>query len=192
MTIEHWFSTPIYFHHFEEPVLSQCQDEVKNARESLSTEDFDSPWEDTVKTTFSYKQDNDFLRDAPVLRHEILSHAANFANSLDLEFKDLRLTEAWLNITKKGEFQHYHNHIPYDISGIYYYQTNGNDGNVVFKDPALIKSTSILLKKLPRTVRYQPRVGTLILFPSFLEHCVFHNETNNDRISIAVNLNIEE
>lgn len=190
MNIENWFHIPIYYHHFEEPILSQCLDEVKTSYEMTSNTDLQSPWEDTVRTTFSYDDENDFLKQAPILRREILNNAAAYASALDLEFKDLVLKESWINITKKGEFQHYHNHVPYDISGVFYYQTNGRDGNIVFKDPALIKSTSKLLKKLPRTVRYQPNVGTLVLFPSFLEHCVFHNETESDRISIALNIDI--
>lgn len=191
MEIENWFYTPIYYHHFEEPVLSKCLDEIRASYELTKNEELNSPWEDTVKTTFSYSKENDFLSQAPILRQEILNNAAAFASSLDLEFKDLVLKESWINITSKGGFQHYHNHIPYDISGVFYYQTNGEDGNIVFKDPAQIKSTSVLLKKLPRTVRYAPRVGTLVLFPSFLEHCVFHNETDSNRISIALNINIE-
>ena len=190
MEIENWFSTPIYYHHFEQDILKDCLDEIKQTYEMTSQDEFNSPWEDTVKTTFSYKEENNFLFQAPTLRHEILKNAANYAASLDLEFDDLALRESWINVTSKGDFQHYHNHIPYDISGVFYYQTNSRDGNIVFKDPAVIKSTCKLLKKLPRTVRYSPKVGTLILFPSFLEHCVFHNETEDDRISISFNIDI--
>lgn len=191
MEIENWFGTPIYYHHFEDPVLSTCQQELSASYKALDGVSLDCPWEDTAKSTFSYKDDNNFLKDSPTLRQEILHHSAEFTAALDLKFKDIRLTESWLNVTGHGDFQHFHNHIPYDISGVYYYQTNESDGQIVFKDPALIKSTSVLLKKLPRTVRYQPRVGTLILFPSFLEHGVYHNETKSNRISIAVNLNID-
>jgi uncharacterized protein (TIGR02466 family) len=191
MEIENWFSTPIYYHHLEDPILSKCQQEISSSVDNLSASHLDSPWEDTVETTFSYKDDNNFLVSAPTLRNEILNHSAIFAKNLELEFNDIRLTESWLNITKKGGFQHYHNHIPYDISAVYYHKTSGNDGNTVFKDPALIKSTSKLLKNLPRTVRYKPREGTIILFPSFLEHCVYHNENETARISIACNLNID-
>lgn len=190
MNIENWFSTPIYYHHFEESILLECLAEIKDTYEQTLDDELNSPWEDTVKTTFSYKDENNFLSQAPILRHEILKNAALYASSLDLEFDDLALRESWINITSKGDFQHYHNHIPYDISGVFYYQTNGNDGNIVFKDPALIKSASKLLKKLPKTVRYSPKIGTLILFPSFLEHCVFHNETDSDRISISFNIDI--
>ena len=70
--IENWFCTPIYFFVFKDKLLEEIQDEVKKCKDKLSSNDFCSPWNDSVKTTFDYKYKNDFLKGAPRVEKEIL------------------------------------------------------------------------------------------------------------------------
>ena len=43
--------------------------------------------------------------------------------------------KSWINEFRKGSYAHEHHHSTADISGVYYYQTNGNDGSLFFESP---------------------------------------------------------
>ena len=41
-------------------------------------------------------------------------------------------------------------------------------------------------------LRFRPNPGEIVLFPSYLLHSVYPNETDDDRITIAYNLMLNE
>ena len=59
-----------------------------------------------------------------------------FVTSLYGEYdKDIfkwEILESWMTKTIKGRCAREHSHGSYDISGVYYLDTNGNDGNLIF------------------------------------------------------------
>ena len=84
-----------------------------------------------------------------------------------------------------------HSHGYYDISGSYYFKTNGKDGSIYFLNPNIASMTSRFL--IPNDhVEYPPKEGTFILFPSWLYHGVRSNDTSEDRISVSFNITLEK
>jgi Putative 2OG-Fe(II) oxygenase len=101
----------------------------------------------------------------------------------DLKFDDA-YTQSWVNLTKKFGFQERHNHernaegLP--ISGVYYFSTNKNDGDLA------IFPNDMQYKLFGNHV-IEPAIGKLVLFRSEVFHRVSANLTDSDRISFSFN-----
>ena len=99
----------------------------------------------------------------------------------------------WLNVYKKHDFQEYHNHVGYIISCVYFLKSDSKASSLFFKSPVQETSdigSDLLVKHQPNgVVVYQPDAGKLIIFRSYLEHCVGQHLGTKDRITLAYNYN---
>ena len=101
----------------------------------------------------------------------------------------------WANINPPGGYNRPHIHPNSHFSGVYYIKAPQNSGDIVFNDPRsgahMIMPERIKDSKPPshlwREVRINPLEGRLIMFPSWLWHCVDPNESNDIRISVSFN-----
>jgi len=97
----------------------------------------------------------------------------------DLNNYDIRWTELWVQeFAEKGGGNH-EGHIHYDnhISGFYFLKCSDKTSYPIFHDPRLAKvMTQLPIKNYSEVtfgsqfINYKPQPGSLILFPSFLEH----------------------
>lgn len=101
---------------------------------------------------------------------------------------DFQIETSWLTLNKKGHYSHLHHHADADISGVYYVQTTGQDGALVFENPNRLITTSYLLNTWQESLYYLPQQNKLILFPGWLAHRVEKNTTDNERISFSFNI----
>jgi uncharacterized protein (TIGR02466 family) len=186
MPIQLLFPTPIYIDFVNDSLLKSCQLEVDNEIKNYTHIDLQNPWGDTVQTSFKYNQDVAFLNKTPIIQAEITKHLNNFIKNMDLKYS-VEINESWFNISSKNQYQHFHVHDTYDFSGVYYHQTNSADGDIVFANPSLASRMSKLTGKPFGTTKISPKPGMIIIFPSYLEHAVYQNMTENTRISITFN-----
>lgn len=110
------------------------------------------------------------------------------------------LGNMWLNINKKGNYNVPHSHPDSHFSGVFWIKTPDNCGSIRFFTPRLF-SRSRLLERTPEQIRdefgmsqswsFLPQEGTILLFPSDLEHEVMPSESDEDRISIAFNFSFK-
>jgi len=112
--------------------------------------------------------------------------------------RDFNLANMWININKKGNYNISHNHANSIISGVFWVKTPDNCGHLVFESPNSFLEHNLLQcidEKIKEehnyhhTFQFVPQEGKLVLFPSHLRHYVESNESDEDRISIAFNLN---
>ena len=100
---------------------------------------------------------------------------------------------AWMNANPTGGFNAPHTHPGAHWSGVYYVAqpdvSDGTSGMIEFLDPRsdlpnwrLLKAPAFRLKK-----QLRPEPGEMILFPSYLVHWVYPNESDEERVSIAFN-----
>jgi uncharacterized protein (TIGR02466 family) len=124
----------------------------------------------------------------------ILKNALMSLKHYNLNFK---LSNMWININKKGNYNVIHNHPISIISGVFWVKTPKNCGSLVFQSPHSFTQPSLLRNidsEIAKEQNYYdsysffPKEGTMILFPSDLLHGVEPNESEDDRISIAFNL----
>jgi hypothetical protein len=179
MPIEQHFPTPFYYNQPEsEDMFYGFQEEIANAMHKLAATN--SPWFcDVLKTSFKYGDNVNITDFTPKLSEWILKQATEFTK------ENFTITESWYNIFGPGSYMDYHCHPMQDLSGVYYYQTTGKDGLLVFKSDSTGLRNSIFNVS---EIGFEPVPGKLILFPAFLEHAVMKNMTTNDRISVTFNL----
>jgi uncharacterized protein (TIGR02466 family) len=113
---------------------------------------------------------------------EYLSHCSNKM--------DYNIIQSWMTKTSKGEITTVHNHGMFDIAGVYYYKTNENDGAIKFLNPnAGMTGSQVFVRDYQMGLN--PKEGMCILFPAWLNHTVEMNKTDNERMSLAFNINID-
>ena len=191
MAIENWFSVPVLYYDLSEEEFEKVQNQIQLSLPEILKLDLDNPWGDAVQTSFKYNTDCNIIEDMGLdaLKTVVIDQAYLFCQTYDLTY-DLSLKESWVNISKNQGFQYSHNHLPFLFSGVYYYQTSGDDGSLQFKSP----NPWLNARTYPfgyDKVTYRPIEGRLIMFPSYLEHLVNVNNTGSTRISLSFNIEVK-
>ena len=101
----------------------------------------------------------------------------------------------WANINPPGGYNRPHIHPNSHFSGVYYIKAPQNSGEIVFNDPRsaahMVMPERVKDIKPPshlwREVRVNPLEGRMLMFPSWLWHCVEPNGSNDIRISVSFN-----
>jgi len=111
----------------------------------------------------------------------------------DLETQIVKITSMWSIINNKDAFNEKHHHGNSALSAAYYVKAEQNAGNIVFYDPRQANVFHHPTSKQVNSVNAQvqsvtPKAGTLVLFPSYLEHKVNPNLSNEERIVISFNV----
>jgi len=101
----------------------------------------------------------------------------------------LRITQSWVNYTKKGQFHHKHRHPNSFISGVYYIETTDDDRIYFHNDrtPMIEIVPNSWNNWNSKTWWIEAKKGSLVLFPSLLEHNVEVVNTDETRISLSFN-----
>ncbi|MBL4783558.1 MAG: 2OG-Fe(II) oxygenase family protein [Porticoccaceae bacterium] len=105
----------------------------------------------------------------------------------------MEITGCWANINPPGAAHRCHSHPNNFISGVYYLQTPAGGDTINFHDPRV--QTGIIRPPVTElTAENTDQVvvkvgsGTLLMFPSFLQHSVDTNRGEGERISVGFNL----
>ena len=136
--------------------------------------------------------DNEFS----FLKQSLLIGINEILSQIYVDDASIKMINSWANISQKGECTMPHIHEESSWSCVYYV-TPTEDANLYFKDPRLLeymdKSHHYLKQPYANMIRKRPfNAGEAILFPSWLEHGVGPNTSDNARISIACNFLIGE
>ena len=136
--------------------------------------------------------DNDFS----FFKQSLLIGINEILSQIYVDDASIKMINSWANISQKGECTMPHIHEESSWSCVYYV-TPTEDANLYFKDPRLLeymdKSHHYLRQPYANMIRKRPfNAGEAILFPSWLEHGVGPNTSDNARISIACNFLIGE
>ena len=104
------------------------------------------------------------------------------------------LGNMWANINYPGNANRPHLHPNSLFSGVYWVKAPEKSGNLMLYEPRPGVHTTMPNRKevkLPpelwREVHYQPKAGTIVMFPAWLWHEVKPNESNDTRISVSFN-----
>ncbi len=113
----------------------------------------------------------------------------------DIERQDVKISSMWAIINLGGASNSRHHHGNNDISAAYYVRAPKDCGDIVFYDPRPapvfyhpISKSSNSLNAMVNSVT--PVEGALVLFPSYLDHSVNPNLSNNERIVISFNIKL--
>jgi uncharacterized protein (TIGR02466 family) len=105
----------------------------------------------------------------------------------------------WANVNPPGGMNRAHMHPNSLWSGVYYIKAPKNCGHLKIDDPRAAASMcrprmrerynhpDTAPTRLWRETHYEPKASRLIMFPSWLTHCVDPNDSNDIRISVSFN-----
>tara|TARA_B100000989_G_C19473442_1_gene441780 strand:+ start:663 stop:1259 length:597 start_codon:yes stop_codon:yes gene_type:complete len=107
-----------------------------------------------------------------------------------------KINNMWAIINTGGSANLRHQHGNSTISGAYYVKAPVKSGDIVFYDPRPAPVYSHPNVVNPNLLNAQvnsisPKEGALVLFPSYLDHSVNENLSNQERIVISFNMRIQ-
>ena len=186
MEVTSLFSIPIYDHQYDEDL-----GDLENECIKRSTLDSGQ-----VFTNFggwhsnNISSNDDFFSEFIL---EIEKQANNFAKEIEIN-QSLKLSNLWININGYKDFNLRHTHENSIISGVFYVKAPDKSSKITFYHPAsklMVREWNINLKRNNYTSSVwsiTPQKGRLLLFPSWLEHEVSPNLSQESRISISFNI----
>ena len=103
------------------------------------------------------------------------------------------ITGCWATVLAPGAAHKAHSHPNNVLSGVYYVRTDAGSDRINFHDPrpqAAVIRPPVVELTAENTDQVVVRVhsGTLLIFPSWLEHSVDTNPNETERISISFNV----
>tara|TARA_Y200000002_G_scaffold201863_1_gene166556 strand:- start:89 stop:691 length:603 start_codon:yes stop_codon:yes gene_type:complete len=110
--------------------------------------------------------------------------------------QSVNINNMWAIINTGGSANLRHQHGNSTISGAYYVRAPENSGDIVFYDPRPAPVYTYPKALNPNLLNAQvngisPKEGALVLFPSYLDHSVNENLSNEERIVISFNITIQ-
>ena len=110
--------------------------------------------------------------------------------------QSININNMWAIINTGGSANLRHQHGNSTISGAYYVRAPKNSGDIVFYDPRPAPVYTYPKALNPNLLNAQvngisPKEGALVLFPSYLDHSVNENLSNEERIVISFNITIQ-
>ena len=113
------------------------------------------------------------------------------------DLNKIKIDGMWSIINKKNSFNTKHNHPNCFLSSAYYVKAKNNSGCINFFDPKEQKNirypiTEKITELSAQVTKFEPEEGTLLIFPSYLYHSVEENLSNEDRVVISFNIDIDK
>ena len=110
--------------------------------------------------------------------------------------QSVKINNMWAIVNTGGSANFRHQHGNSTISGAYYVRAPESCGDIIFYDPRPAPVYSHPNATSPNSLNAQvngisPREGALVLFPSYLDHSVNENLSNDERIVISFNIVIQ-
>ena len=156
-----------------------------------------------VHTSFSSKKSNRelfFDNDQIYINFLESSYGKCFDHFFDAPYQ-ISIEEIWYNYYVDNEYQEFHTHLGNIFNNTHFSCIHflsfdpKNHEPTVFKDPnGPVRQHSIDFKSTGYSGHHNPKIeeGDFIMFPSYLEHCVYpvKNTKNYPRITIALNIKL--
>jgi uncharacterized protein (TIGR02466 family) len=167
--------------------------------EEITTHKEKSPGLDRSNWRGWHSEDDLFKRTEPgcqALCAHMLEAVQASTNTVSPNFDFSRYgiqAEGWFNVLGKGGLNTPHDHPGWVWSGCYYVRVPDSDkelsGNIEFFDTRTNVRT-LTVEGAPcfaSKFHFKPRAGMLLMFPSYLRHWVYPNESEEERVTIAFN-----
>ena len=194
------FSTPIYQAKLSEVGKIDMLEIEKSCWSIAHDDEAGQKWceENNYPGYTSYASLSDLIWRSPIFKDlkKILDlHVDQFSSELDfdLEGRDLKLEDVWINILAEGGNHSAHLHPNSIISGTIYISMPPETSPIKFEDPRhpmMMAAPSRLVhakEYLKPFIYINPLVGEILLWESWLRHEVPTNMSSEERISISFN-----
>ena len=181
------FSTPILEHKFDfnlDYILEVC-DEIKEK----------DPMGVKVSNVIGWQSKHDIQSAFPYEFYCILEKVKIFAKKIGLN-SNLKIDCAWININERGGYNQNHDHPNCILSGVLYVKTPKQCGNIEFLNPNrkyidrdwfgdVVNDCTTTTSSVWKMV---PEENVAYIFPSWIDHQVYPNLSDEKRVSISFNI----
>ena len=194
------FSTPLYHASLSESGPFDLGQLEKSCWSIAEEDEAGQKWcdENNYPGYTSYASLSDLTWRSPFfeeLKNLLDLHVKTFVEELDFDLEDrnLKLEDLWINILPEGGNHSAHIHPNSVISGTTYISMPSGSSAIKFEDPrhsmmmaapSRIKDAKEYLKPF---IYVNPSVGDVLLWESWLRHEVPANNSSEERISISFN-----
>ena len=182
--IESIFETPIYWNRAEVSKINKSIDNIIDQVDFVDSNEDLGNFSVSSNTFFSNILDTYNLKS---VSHEIDRHIREYCSQLNFAFKSYSMV-SWFIKMNKGDYVHYHTHLPTEMSGVYYYKASGDDAKIVFECPHHMLDTSKVYHCISPRWEHYAETGKIILFPSWLRHGVKTQKSDETRIGLSFNI----
>ena len=194
-----FYGVPVYKSEAAPILLDKIQEELDVAYEN-STFSMKSSWGSThyiSDVNFSKSFITEYnLKYFPreIIRHlgiylEMIEFTATNTYKSDMKKE---IVSSWFSKFEKGCFAHVHNHGASDISGVYYYKVPSDvRSELFFRNPVTHLDSSLVYEHLATSLDVTPELGNILLFPSWLQHGVKTNSSDDTRVSVSFNIRFD-
>ena len=202
MKVDPWFPTPVYTAQLSGKLLEEIQKELKDVYNKCAVEhdknkdpnNYNIALIPNNGNTPDYYYNMLDIHNCVLARDTFIEHSIGFMQQLGLNSElvpSVAITTSWATRTLQHDYSRQHDHGAADISGLYYLQTTGKDGNLYFKTPNSILAQTYIGQNIPSERDIEPAVGKIVLWPGYMQHGTRPNETTDERISIAFNITVQ-
>ena len=188
---------------FPTPVWTIKLDNYKDINEEMYNFIKSEQTRDTVGVNKSnvkgwHSKDFDMKHEIPKKFIELISPKINkILNDMnwDLIKQSVKISNMWAIINKGGAANSRHHHGNSALSAAYYVRAPKNSGDIVFYDPRPAPIYFHPTAKEPNSLNamvnsISPSEGGLVMFPSYLDHSVNENLSDEERIVISFNISL--
>jgi len=195
MSTNPWFPIPVYSGKAVGDEYENIQKELSDIYDDLEFRQNPNWTDDT--NDLSVGKSGKIFGDCILTQYKCKKMLEFIDKSITLYLNDIRaaeprnykILESWLTRTKKGKYAHLHDHNLCDISGVYYYKTNGKDGNIMFPNYLRQFGSNYVIGQVANSISsFRLEQGVIGLWPSMLMHNTEPNPTDNDRVSVSFNI----
>lgn len=188
---QEWWSTPIWY--FD---ISQNEvDYVKIEKECYQHQKLDLG--NKISNVGGYQSKNIFVNNASPEIKKLLLTVESLSTEWYTEFGvkpqfAKKVDNCWININSTNSYNKPHVHQQSIFSGVYYVKAPINSGHITFNNQSdrdfILQTFTNQTRYSVSDINYDAVEGRVVIFPSWVQHSVGLNQSNDDRISIAFNM----
>ena len=189
MATQAWFPIPYWIETASGEVYNEIQEELLscfNGKKFSQIEGWTSDTHELNENPF----DGNVLDECPKFLDFLHANLMSYLDEIRLmSGRKYVITQSWFTKTLHNRYAHLHDHGSCDLSGVYYVQTNGEDGSLVFQDPMRSHATNYIFESITSSdPKLPPKNGLLALWPGMMQHRTEANQTQHERISLSFNI----
>ena len=189
MSTQAWFAIPLYVTKASGEVYNEIQEELQSCCNQRKFSRFDN-WPDHTHELSDNAFSENVLKDCPKFLDFLHVNLMSYMDDIRCKSsREYEISTSWFTKTKHLKRADLHDHGGSDLSGVYYLQTNGRDGNLEFIDPHRSYATNYIFQSVTIDEPKLPlEQGLMAFWPGMIWHRTQSNQTQDERISLSFNI----
>ena len=189
---------PTIFHEFQVPTFNEKEKELIKYVYGEKRKD---PGIQKTHRGGWHSHTRGFDEGSSILSNLIVKEVSNYfsQNRILKEGVEIRFTNWWININKKGSFNVKHVHTDSNLSGVFYLKSSKESSRLTFDNPYLFNRSKEIdcyndsmrdSLYISGGLSFSAIPGTFYIFSSDLFHGVEVSNLREDRISVSFNMSL--